>query len=230
VKWHFVADDQSGAVSDALFTGWTDIPPVRHPALDRKGLARFSAKRAASQEPTADLLPVDFAAKYHQQYVDRLWMRGLGAVIALYIAGVFVYMIALQVLSYKTTRVHNEVAGLSTTYTNVLRLKERVQVLQEQLNLKYAALDCFKVTSELLPADFSLINLQFGRGGTLQVVGTAPSGQEQTVIDYNESMRNATVNGERLFKEVSPPEFPSRAGAQVVNWNFHCTLNFKEPL
>ena len=50
VKWHFVADDQSGAVADALFSGWTDTPPTRHPALDRKGLARFSARRAARQE------------------------------------------------------------------------------------------------------------------------------------------------------------------------------------
>jgi hypothetical protein len=230
VKWHFVADDQSGAIADALFSGWTDTPPTRHPALDRKGLARFSAKRAAKQEPTADLLPVDFATKYHQQYVDRLWMRGLGAVVAVYIAGVVIYMIALQVLNYQAGRVRSEVAGLGNTYTNVLRLKERTQVLQEQLNLKYAALDCWKVASEHLPADFNLINLMFGRNGTLQIVGTAPSGQEQKVIDYNEAMRTATLEGKPLFKDVSPPNFPSRTGAQVVNWNFDCTLNLIEPL
>jgi hypothetical protein len=126
--------------------------------------------------------------------------------------------------------VKSEVAGVSNTYTNVLRLRERVQVLQEQLNLKYAALDCWKVASELLPADFNLINLQFGRGGTLQIIGTAPAGQEQKVIDYNEAIRGATIDGKRLFKDVSPPNFPSRTGAQVVNWNFDCTLNLSEPL
>ena len=230
VKWHFVADDQSGGIAEALFTGWTDAPPERHPALDRKGLARYSAQRAARQEPTADLLPADFATKYRQQYVDRLWMRGLGAVVGLYMIGVMIYIGALQVFNYRSSRVKTEVAGLANTYTNVLRLKERVGVLEEQLNLKYAALDCFKVASELLPADFTLINLQFQRAGTLQIVGTAPQGEEQKVLDYNEAIRDVTVDGKKLFKDVSPVSFPSRTGAQLVNWNFDCALNISVPL
>lgn len=230
VKWHLVAEEQSGGTADGIFAGWTEAPPMRHAALDRKGLARFSAKRAAKQEATADLMPVDFATKYHQQYVDRLWMRGLGAVVGVYIAGVVIYMVALQVLNYRAGSVKSEVAAVANTYTNVLRLKERTQVLQEQLNLKYAALDCWKVASEHLPADFNLINLQFGRNGLLQIIGTAPSGQEQKVIDYNEAIRNATLNGKRVFKDVSPPNFPSRTGAQLVNWNFDCLLNLSEAI
>ena len=46
---------------------------------------------------------------------------------------------ALWTLSLKA-----EIAGIANTYTNVLRLKERVQVMEEQLNLKYAALDSWK--------------------------------------------------------------------------------------
>lgn len=229
VKWHFVADDQSGSIADTLFYGWTDLPPDRHSALDRKGLARFTARRAARQEPAADLLPPDFAAKYQQQYVDRLWMRGLAAVVALYMVGVMIYMAGLQVLNYQSTKVTEEVAGIANTYTNVLRLKERVQILQEQLNLKYAALDCWKVTAELLPADFTLISLQFGRGGTLQLSGTAPPGEEQKVIDYNEAMRDATIDGKRLFKSVTPPTTQSRS-AQFLNWNFECSLDLSAPL
>ncbi|HEX7862334.1 MAG TPA: hypothetical protein VF773_18500 [Verrucomicrobiae bacterium] len=230
LQWHFVADDQSGALAESLFAGWTDAPPARHSALDRKGLARFSAKRAAEQQPSADLLPVDFANKYRQQYVDRLWMRGLGAVVALYVAGVFIYMIALQVVNYQASSVKTELAGLGNSYTNVLRLKERVAVLQEQLNLKYAALDCIKLAAEHLPADFNLVNLRFSRDGTLQLIGTAPTGQEQAVIDYNEAIRNATLDGKKMFRDVSPPNFPSRAGSQVVNWNFDARLNLLEPL
>jgi hypothetical protein len=223
-----VAEEQVAQYWEPLISPWSEQPIDRHPALDRKGLARFTAARAAKQEPGADLLPADFATRYQQQFVDRLWMRGLGAVVGLYLAGVVVYMIALQVLNYQGSRLTTEVAGIANTYTNVLRLKERVQVLQEQLNLKYAALDCWKVASEQLPADFTLINLAFSRGRTLQIVGTAPQGQEQTVIDYNEAVRNATINGQRLFKDVSPPNFPSRTGSQLVNWNFDCTLNVSD--
>lgn len=227
-QWHLVAEEQVAQVWEPLIARWSEQAIDRHPALDRKGMARYSAARAARQEPAADLLPPDFVVRYHQQYVDRLWMRGLAAVVGLYLTGVVIYMIALQVLNFQASRLTTEVAGIANTYTNVLRLKERVQVLQEQLNLKYAALDCWKVTSEQLPADFTLINLTFSRGRTLQIVGTAPQGQEQKVIDYNEAVRNATINGERLFKDVSPPNFPSRTGSQLVNWNFDCTLNVSD--
>jgi len=108
-------------------------------------------------------------------------------------------------------------------------LKEKMNVLQEQMNLKYAALDCWKVASELLPADFTLIDLKFGRGGILQLSGTAPPREEQKVIDYNEALRDATVDGKRIFNSVTPPTTQSRS-AQFLNWNFECTLNVSAPL
>jgi hypothetical protein len=237
VRWHLVADEGSAQFWEPLIAQWSDPPegtteasqPIaRHPALDRKGLARFSAARAVRQEPAADLLPADFATRYRQQYVDRLWMRGLGAVVSLYLAGVAIYMIALQVVNIQGSRLSTEVAGIANTYTNVLRLKEQVQVLQEQLNLKYAALDSWKIVSEQLPADFTLNNLTFSRGRTVQLSGTAPQGEAQKVLDYNEAIRNATVEGRRLFKDVTPPTFPSRIGAQVVHWSFDCVLNVSD--
>jgi hypothetical protein len=230
VKWHLVADDETAARWVPLLSRLAEESMDRHPALDRKGLAQFSARRATRDEPSANLLPVEFAARYRQQFIDRLWMRGLGAVVAIYLAGVVVFMVTLQVRNMQASRLTGEVAGIANTYTNVLRLRERVQVLQEQLNLKYAALDCFKVASELLPADFILINFQFSRGSTLTLTGTAPPGQEQKVIDFNDAMRSATINGEKLFKDVTPPTFPSRAAQQVVNWNFDCKLNVSDKI
>jgi hypothetical protein len=216
VRWHIVAEEETA-------NRWAPL------LSRRKGLAHFSARRATRDEPGSNLLPVEFATRYHQQFIDRLWMRGLGAVVALYLVGVVIYMVALQVRNLQATRLTGEVAGIATTYTNVLRLRERVQVLQEQLNLKYAALDCFKITSELLPADFTLINLQFSQGSRLTLTGTAPPGQEQKVIDFNDAMRDATANGQRLFRDVTPPTFPSRA-SQVVNWNFECRLNVSDKI
>jgi hypothetical protein len=229
VKWHITADDETAARWIPMLSRLSDEPIDRQPALDRKGLAHFSARRATRDEAGVNLLPVEFAARYRQQFVDRLWMRGLGAVVALYLVGVMVYMVTLQVRGMQAGRLGTEVAGLANTYTNVLRLRERVQVLQEQLNLKYAALNCFKITAELLPADFTLNNLAFSRGSTLQLTGTAPPGQEQKVIDFNDAMRDAMIEGQRLFRDVSPPTFPSRA-AQVVNWTFDCRLNVSDKI
>lgn len=228
VKWHLVADEANAAIWLPLMTSWAQEGVEIHPALDRTGVAKYSSRRAALGDGSPDLLPADFAARYHQQYVDRLWMRGLGAVVGLYIIGVAIFLVALQVYSFKDNRLKTQIAGIANTYTNVLRLKERVQVLQEQLALKYAALDCFKVASEQLPADFTLVSLAFSGGRTLRLQGTAPQGEEQKVIEYNENLRKATVNGQPLFRDVLPPNTYGRQGSQLLNWNFDCQLNVSD--
>jgi len=224
VKWHLVADESTAAYWQSLLASFAEEGVEIHPAFDRTGIAHYSAKRAVRSESAADLLPPEFAARYHQQYVDRLWMRGLGAVVGVYVIGVAIFLIALRVYAFQDGRIKGQVAALATTYTNVLRLRERAEVLQEQLNLKYAALDCWKVISEQLPADFTLINLIFAPRG-LQVYGTAPQDQAQKVIEYNDAIRRATVNGQTLFKEVTPPTMNSRGASAALNWNFECQLN-----
>jgi hypothetical protein len=228
VKWHIVGDEQSAAYWHSLLTDWAEDGVQIHPGPDRAGLAKLTAVRVARGDTIADLLPPEFGTRYHQQYVDRLWMRGLGAVVVVYIIGVIIYMGALQFYQFQDARLKTQVAGIANSYTNVLRLKERVSVMEEQLNMKYAALDCWKVTSELLPEGFNLINLVFGeRGRTLRLEGTAPGDQREKVIEFNDAMRKAEVNGKPLFRDVTPPAMQSR-GPQVMNWNFECRLNVSD--
>jgi hypothetical protein len=229
VSWRLVAEPEVAAAWEPLLSAWTGEKIEPSPALSREALARHAASRAARLEPTANLLPPDFAARYRQQYIDRLWMRGLGALVAIYMMGVAVYLVSLQVYSFRQTQVQARVADIAGTYTNVLQLKERVQVLQEQLSLKYAALDCWKVAAEALPEEFNLTWLMFSRGQTLELHGTAPPGQEQKVTDFNETLRRATVNGEALFRDVAPPNMNSRPGSPNITWNFQCQLNLREP-
>jgi hypothetical protein len=229
VKWRIVADEASARYWQSLLTDWVEDGIELYPGTDRAGLAKFTAARVARGESPANLLPPDFEARYHQQYVDRLWMRALGAVVVVYIIGVIIYMGALQFYQFQDSRLKTQIAGIANTYTNVLRLKERVGVMEEQLNMKYAALDCWKVTSELLPEGFTLGNMVLGqRGRTLRLDGSAPSDQREKVIEFNDAMRKAEVNGKPLFKDVTPPNMNSRGGAQVMNWNFECKLNVSD--
>jgi hypothetical protein len=149
--------------------------------------------------------------------------------VAVYIAGVLIYMAVLQFYTFQDSRLKTQVAGIANSYTNVLRLKEQVQVTEEQLNLKYAALDCWKAASELLPEGFTLVNLTFGqRGRSLMLTGTAPPDQRDKIIEYNDNLRKAVANGKPLFKTVSPPNFQSRPGSPNINWNFDCRLNVSD--
>ncbi len=94
-----------------------------HPGGTEQQLAGLSAKRAAWKiaPRRTSLLPQEFAKRYHQQFIDGLWMRGLVACLSAYIIGVLIYFGALYVLKMKYTRVKQDLAGIGGSYTNSLR-------------------------------------------------------------------------------------------------------------
>ena len=82
-------------------------------------MAASTATRATQAEAQANLLPVEFATRYQQQFVDRLWMGGLGAVVGLYIIGVAIYFVALEVALIRTGHVEDTVAEAPQNVANV---------------------------------------------------------------------------------------------------------------
>ena len=167
--------------------------------------------------------------RYRQLFVDRLWMRGLFTLVAVYLAVVLVYFLAVQWQRVRTVGVQRQINGISQTYTNTLKLRERVQILQDQQTLKYAALDCWKAASDLLPIEVTLNSMNFGRGQSLELRGTAESAK--ALADYNDAMRKATLTGQygqSLFKNVSPPTSSARPGSGTLNWTFSCEISRQE--
>ena len=228
VRWHLVASEPVAEQWEPLIREWTEEGVDTSRPMTRQDLARFSGNRVLQGIDGANLLPAEFSVKYRQQFIDRLWMGGLGALIGVYALGVVIYIIALQFYSFRQTQVQEQVGFLSETYTNVLQLREQVEVLQDQLNLKYAALDSWKVASELLPADFTLSWLVLSRGQTLQLQGTAPADATLQVTEYNEAIRNATVSGQRLFSFVTTPNIQNRPGSQGLSWQFNADLRLAD--
>ena len=53
------------------------VPPLRLRSLPPW---RRAARSCATRLNT-NLLPPEYTARYRQQFIDRLWMRGLGAVL-----------------------------------------------------------------------------------------------------------------------------------------------------
>jgi hypothetical protein len=131
------------------------------------------------------------------------------------------------VLAYQKARIDGQVAALNPSYTNALQLKARIEILQEQNHLKFAALDCWKVMSELLPEDVTLVQFSFQSGKTLNLQGTALAEAQKKVTDFNSDLRKATENGRSLFGEVGPPSIsltPGQGGEQLVRWSFSSEL------
>ncbi|MCL5098038.1 MAG: hypothetical protein M1608_11030 [Candidatus Omnitrophica bacterium] len=233
LRCHLVADAALAASWEQLLTRWTGQPIDVVPALAPRDLAALDAQRATSSQTRANLLPPEFTTRYHQQFMDGLWMRGLGALGVLYLAGLVVYFSALQVVNFKQHMVEAQVTKLHGAYTNAMQLKARLQVMQDQVNLKFAALECYKAAAELLPPELTLTDLTFQQGKTLTLHGDAPADQANKILEYNKALSQVHVagnNGPLLFSKVLPYNSTTRPGAggmQIV-WSFSCELTQTE--
>ncbi|HOW64264.1 MAG TPA: hypothetical protein P5186_17280 [Candidatus Paceibacterota bacterium] len=227
LECHLVADPETAAVWEPVLNEWLGEAPRVMPPLPARDLASLSARRLMKRESRVNLMPGEYTARYRQQYTDRLWMRGLGAVVVLYLIGVLVYLGALEVLKYQYNRVQKHVKALTPDYQKVLQLRAKVQVYQLRQDLKYTALDCWRVVSELLPEELTLESLSFQRG-KLVVSGMVPADQVTKVNEFNQAMIGATSEGRRVFSKVGSPNSQTGAGGQTYSWNFSCDLPVTE--
>ncbi|MCU0772497.1 MAG: hypothetical protein MUE94_12135 [Verrucomicrobia bacterium] len=194
-------------------------------------LALSCANRAAqSGARVRGLLPEAYATRYRQQATDRLWMRGLGALLVLYLAGLLAYFAVLGVENWRLGSVQKEVRQLGPAYTNALELKATFDVLNDLQELKYAALDCWKLTSELVPSGVQLDGLNFSDGAKLTLSGTAPEDAVSDLIDFSAALRNVKVEGKPLFRpeEGEQLSYKKSPRGPEVSWNFTLVLKRSE--
>jgi hypothetical protein len=230
IQWHLVADPAVATEwENALREGLNEPVQVVAP-LTPVELAARTAQRAAAANSHAALLPAEFPLRYHQQFVDRLWLRGLMATGVLYAIGVVIYFCATGVLAYRTRGVERQAAALSGSYTNVMELKARYDVLRERQDLKYAALDCWKAVAERLPATITLQRFSFADGQKLTLSGTAPADQVNTVFDFNTTMQKATNQNRAMFDPQGGEPVNPRITANKATWSFSLQLQHTEKL
>ncbi len=219
-RWHLVADAATAAIWQPLLSAQAEQAVDVTAPLEVPALAALSARRGARAETTVNLLPAEFAARYQQQLVDRIWMRGLGGVAVIYLMGVLIYFGMLQVLEFQKHGLEQKIVELSGSYTNALKTKALIQVMQDQINLKYAVLEAWKAVSEELPPELTLTDFSFSRGKTVTLRGTGPANSVSKVTDFNEALGKVMIKNEPLFNAVNPPSVSSGGNTPLMNWNF----------
>lgn len=223
-RWHFVGEASSewfSALREALDTPVEIVAPM--PAQE---LAALTARRAAQSDPKNNLLPAEYSARYQQQFVDRLWGRGLLAALVVYMIGLAIYFVALTVFSHVTSGVEAKASSLSQSYTNSIQLTAMLGVLKERDELKFAALDCYEAVAETLPSDLTLEALNFNDGRTLSLRGTAPTAQVAEVTDFCDTLRKwKKKDGQLLFSPSDDvPHTQLNAGGATVTWSIELEL------
>jgi hypothetical protein len=223
--WHLVADAPTAAEWEPALRSGLEQPVEVIAPVPVAGLAALTATRAAKAGPQGNLMPAEFSTRYQQQFVDRLWMRGLGAVVALYLVGVMVYFARLEWELYGTRAVEQDAAIQGPIYTNALQLKAKYQLLTEREDLKFAALDCWKAVAELLPDGVTLEGYNFNDGKKLTLSGTAPADQTKRLLDFDADIRKVAPNGQPLFDPNAGDHVTWDVRGGVVSW--HCVLELK---
>jgi hypothetical protein len=195
---------------------------------ERLSPAQVAAGSATDRTPV-NLLPPEVALRYRREFVDRLWMRALGAVALVYVFAVLGYLAYLSILDYQKGSVDHQIALETANHNQALQLRARVEILQEQVNLKFAALDCWKAAAEALPDSMTLSSLTFQRGKKLGLVGSVPPDQQGKVTEYNAALSKATIGGRPLFSSVTTKSIqtPGRPGAEAT-WSLECEINRRD--
>jgi hypothetical protein len=222
-QWHFVGD-ASDPWFDALRAA-LDQPVELVPPVPEQQLAAMTAKRAARSDATNNLLPSEFATRYQQQFVDRLWGRGLLATFGIYLVCLAIYFVALTVFSQLTSRVERQANNISGSYTNSLQMRQLVSVLQDRDRLKFAALDCWEAVAETMPTGLTLEILNFNDGRSISLRGTVPTEQVSEVYNFYDSLRKWKKGTQVIFDSSggTPPN-TGRKDAATVGWSFELDL------
>ncbi len=223
-QWRMVADPATAAAWEPMFQPWLGRSIEVTAPLSSVELATLTANRSARAKPRANLLPPEYSIRYHQEFIDRLWIRGLGAVVGAYAAIVMLYFFAAQYQEMKTGDVERSVRMSSTSYTNALQVKAKLQVLQDRQALKFASLDCWKTVAELLPESLTLNSLDVKGGRTLTLTGQAPTDQGKLVTEFNEALRKATRAGVPMFEKVDIASTRLNPDKTTMSWSFACDL------
>jgi hypothetical protein len=226
-RWHLVAegaDEWQSALREAL-----DQPAELLPPLPQRELASLTAKRAAQEGANNNLLPPEFATRYQQQFVDRLWGRGLIATGIIYGIILAIYFVALTVFGHMTEKVQSQAASMANKYTNSLQLKGMLGVLKEREDLKFAALDSWNAVAETMPTGLTLDTMNFSDVNGVSRVslgGSGPADQPQAPIDFCEKLRKWEKDGQPLFgpNESVVPNTSLNPGGATIRWSFDLEL------
>lgn len=213
----------------ALRTGLDQPIQVLEP-LPTPQLAAATARRATQASESANLLPAEFAERYRQQFIDRLWMRGLLGAGVIYLVAVLIYGGVLGVALYQTTSVENERDSRAPEYTNTMQLKATYDVLSERQDLKFAGLNCWQSIAELMPETLSLDNLNFGGGKRLTLNGSAPSNEHvQQILDFEKAVRKYVgKDGKPMFDPNKGDYLHYNTVNNGVRWDFSVELKRSE--
>ena len=223
-----VADSADAVELKPALSEWSGQVVSVQPRLEPARVAELTARHQLLDAPRS-LVPDDIVQRRRNEFIDSLWIRALSVAAVLYLAFVFCFMIALKVQEYRLDTLRDEGNAIAGSYTNALQTKAQVAILQDQVALRFAALDAWRAAVESLPETLNLSQLDFTRGRALELTGTVSADNTAEVTKYNSELKKLELNGQLLFARVEPATFfPAQGPGGSVRWSFKAELKRAE--
>ncbi|MCH2381921.1 MAG: hypothetical protein MK290_04325 [Pedosphaera sp.] len=196
-------------------------------------LATATAEFAARADAPG-LMIEEYSVRNRQRFLDGLWMEGIKGVVALMLLGLLGFYVYGSVLQSKLEDKQQLVTVNSNLYTKALLLKAKVETLEKQKALKYAALDAWDKVSTGLPGELKFTELAFessrtldgSTGRKLRITGAADAGKVTLIDDYQEALtRMEGGDGKALFSGVRAESIRQDTRKNQTIWSLACDFN-----
>lgn len=176
-----------------------------------------------NQSVRADLLPEDTRKANKNRQFDSTWMTALGCAVILYLMGLGFYFVFLNQAQSVMANVNDQIDSVSVTYTNAMKLDERIRITESQLKLRFAALETWKSVVDSLPTELTFKQFKFSKRETLLLNGQGPIGANGQVNQYVDTLTDLKdLDGNKLFEKVERKSIQNSRG--VMNWTIQCTF------
>ena len=137
-------------------------------------------------------------------------------------------------LQSELEELNRQVKEQGRQYTNALSLKAKVETLEKQKALKYAALDSWAKVATGLPGELKFSELRFmssrsvdGRTSReLRITGAADAGKATLIDDYQEALtRMESGEGDALFTGVRAESIRQDLKRNQTYWQLKCEFD-----
>lgn len=206
---------------------WSSHPVLFEKAHSQLEMASLSARCSTRGESNSNLIPKTYHTRYRQKYIDGMWGQGIGVMILFYIFGVIIYFGALMWMEGEVSDLQKQLRSTAPLYTNVLKMQARIDILEDQIQLRFSALDSLLTITENLPEGMTLGSFKFQTGKTLSLSGKVLSSEGGKVTEYHRALINARSGDQKRFASISAPSIQatrSRGGDGNSQWSFTCEL------
>jgi hypothetical protein len=180
------------------------------------------------------LMLEDYSARNRQRFLDGLWMQGIKGAVALMLMGLLGFYVYGSMLQSTLEDKNNLVTVQTNLFTKALSLKAKVETLEKQKALKYAALEAWYKVSTGLPGELKFTELAFASGRTLdgntsrelRISGAADAGKATLIDDYQEALtRMERSDGKALFSSVRAETIRQDTRKNQTVWSLKCEFD-----